>query len=332
MRANKREKRSNPRRKRWIFKGVQMGCILLVVLSLALFNRYLPFRSLLPALALEPRAEGELSLHFLSVGQADCAIVEYPDGSLLFIDGGDGSWASRNHIISYAKGLNIQSAPQINYLVTHADGDHYGGLYELITLFGGDTLYLPIEGTEQTDYQTLLSVAESKGLERVTLTRYQSIAHESGAMFSCISPVAGQAGSGNDLSTALYLEYEGKRALFCGDISAERESVLLTEYLTDESIFNGANDSVQLREIDLLKVAHHGSANSSSQEWLNLLCAKNAVISCGAGNGYNHPRVEVSERLKEARADCEIYRTDELGDIVVRMDKNQVAVSYGSGE
>ncbi len=330
--SSKSDKIPNPRRRRFLLRLLRTGCIFLVVAVIAIVHFVYPFRLALPAYDVSARQEGAMRFHFLDVGQADCTVVEYPDGGLLLIDGGNGSWESRNRLISYLKGLNIQTAPSLSYVVTHADGDHYGGIDEVLRLFGGDVLYLPIVGTEESDYLKLLSTANEAGTQIKTLSRYQTIVHDSGAHFSCLSPLSNEQGDGNELSTVLYFQFGNVRALFCGDVSAKREERLLEEYLVDETFFDGNGYTVRLNEIDILKVAHHGSANSSSREWLNLLQAKYAVVSSGQGNSYGHPTAEAVSALRNARKDCEVYRTDELGDIVVEIQEEKIAVTYGETE
>ncbi len=329
MHAEKREKRRNPRRHATLMRLLGYCLGVLVMLALAITNILLPFRGLIPATQVKARAEGELAVHVLSVGQADCSIVEFPDGELLVIDGGDGSWAASNAIVAYLKGLRVESSPRVNYLLTHADGDHIGGLSEVVSLFGGETLYTPYTEGETEGYSELLRTATSAGVFTERLTRYGVLAHSSGAYVSCLSPLMGEEGEGNALSTVLYLRYGEISMLFCGDISAAREERLLEEYATDETIFDTGEYPVRLDGVNVVKAAHHGSKWSSSQEWLNLLGAEQAIFSCGAGNYYDHPSSEAMAAFKTANAECKLYRTDELGAIVVRMQKNTYAVEYG---
>ncbi len=315
-------------RRRHVLTAIKWCIALVLTVGVGLFNYFIPFRTLLPATQIKARAEGELRVHYLAVGQADCSVVEFPDGELLVIDGGDGSWASRNLMIKYLNGLNATAAPKISYVVTHADGDHYGGIEELIRIFGGDRLYLPSDHSDSGAYRAMLAQANSSRLTIDVMSRYDTIKHPSGAYVSCLSPLAAAEGESNSLSTVLYLSYANRSALFCGDIDAERERILLEEYLTDGSFFDGNGCFVRLENLDLLKVAHHGSGNSSSEEWLNLLRAKRAVVSCGQGNAYSHPALGALTRLKNANPDCEIYRTDELGTVVATVTNTQITVCY----
>lgn len=320
------KKRLNPRQKNILRKCIRIAIIVAIVLIITLLYVLVPFRTLLPAYSIAERKEGELRIHFLYVGQGDCSIVEFPDGELLLIDGGDGAWDKQNKLIRYVKGLK---AEKISYVITHADVDHYGGFQELIRIFGADTVYLPVKGSWSGDYQALLDQVERSGAAVQTLSRYDVIAHSSGAYLNCISPYSEEYGEDNDSSAVLYLSYQGTNVLFTGDITSDREKLLAEEYSFDHTLFDKGVYRVRLEEAHILKVAHHGSASSSSRAWLKLLGAQTAIVSCGRGNEYSHPSFYTLARLKEARPDCEIYRTDELGDVMVHITQNSYTVTYG---
>ena len=86
---------------------------------------------------------------------------------------------------------------------------------------------------------------------------------------------------------------------------------------------------MRLRETDILKVAHHGSAGASGEEWLSCLSPETAILSCGAGNAYRHPAGETLARL--AQAGAQIYRTDELGHIIVHIGDGGYTVEPQGG-
>ena len=98
----------------------------------------------------------------------------------------------------------------------------------------------------------------------------------------------------------------------------------MAEYALYEGIFDSGDLRVRLEDVDILRVSHHGSSASSSEEWLSLLGADVAVISCGADNRYGHPSAAAIERLD--RLVGTIYRTDELGDIVVTISNGTYEV------
>ncbi len=282
------------------------AAIILVALICLLF----PFRSLLPAYKIPARAEGELRLHFLNMGQGDCTVVEFPEGELLVIDGGDGSWAYGNRLIRYIKGFGSK---EISLLVTHADHDHYGGMIPLLRYFDIRRIYLPILAEEAGGYEKLTDAVAENGCEQLTISRYGVIEGSGGAYLVCLNPYSMSETDINDASTVLFLHYEGVNVVLAADISESRERLLAREYALDEHLFDSGEYAVPLAQTHILKVSHHGSAYASSSEWLSLLGAETAVISCGQGNSYGHPTQEALARL----AGSQIFRTDELGDIMI---------------
>ena len=296
------------------------GVIFIVIAVLAYF---FPFRTLLPAYKLPARQEGELRLHFLDVGQGDCTLVEFQDGEVLVIDAGDGAFQTENKLIRYIKGLAPKS---LSMLLTHADSDHLGGFKSLLEVFGTKEFYLPALSSDTADYGTLLAAIEKSGCEKAALSRYDTIVKE-GAYLICLSPYSFGETDENDSSAVLYLDCGGVNAVFCGDISSAREKLLTREYALDETLFDSGDYKVRLDGVKLLKVAHHGSAYSSSEEWLSLLRPETSIISCGRGNDYSHPAEEALARIKAASPNGEIYRTDELGDVMVTIKDGKYTVS-----
>ena len=301
-------------RKKAIRKIMIVCVCALLIGALALFDFLCPFQSMLPAADIPARAEGELRVHFLSVGQGDCAAVEFPDGEVLFIDAGDGGFEAETALLRFVKGLKPVS---ISLAATHANIDHYGGFIKLTSLYPVKKAYLPAVESPTAEYRAFVSAVARTGCETETLTRYSVIAHPSGAYLVCISPYSAGETDENDSSAVLYLSYFGVNVLFCADISGVRERRLLREYALMEGIFDAGGYRVRLNETDIVKVAHHGSAYSSDSDWLGLLGAKTAVISCGRGNSYGHPASGAVKRLSDAGA--EIFRTDELGNVTVHV-------------
>ncbi len=302
--------------KRYFFRlwlrRLRLPAVILLVLIVALVSAFYPFYAILPGLDIPAREEGELRVHFLGVGEGDCAVVEFPDGAVVVIDAGDGGFRRTALIMRYIKGLAYRS---LAYIVTHADLDHYGGFEYLIATLGADALYLPVLDGGGSAYKKLLSIAERAPFPVTRLSRYGTIKNASGAYMVCISPYSVEDTNENDASAVLYLAYEGVRFLFCADITAVRERRLMRDYALDKHIFDCGDCAVRLEGIDFLKVSHHGSAYSSSGEWLALLSPAYAVLTSGAGNRYHHPTLQAAARLDAAGS--KVLRTDELGNIVV---------------
>ncbi|MDP3964757.1 MAG: MBL fold metallo-hydrolase, partial [bacterium] len=107
----------------------------------------------------------------------------------------------------------------------------------------------------------------------------------------------------NDTSIVTRLRYQGITMLFTGDISQEVERALLSQKVDWRS--------------DLLKVAHHGSGDSSIEEFIRAVSPAVSVIQVGEDNSYGHPAKRVLDTLEKAGS--RVFRNDELGDIVVRV-------------
>ncbi len=263
------------------------------------------------------RQAGEMRVHFLDVGQGDCELIELPDGKIMLIDGGaDDESATR--IIRYLNALKIET---IDYLlITHADSDHCGGLQKVVKYKEVKRAFLPLtNATENEAYAAAHAELMAKGCQWEYAARSVDLSVEGEISYTLrfLYPYTLQTEqdvSTNESSAVVWLDFLGASVLFTGDAPMETEEKLMRDHslgLLDKS--------VKLTETELLKVAHHGSADSTSLSFLQYLDVKQAVISCGADNAYGHPTLEVLSALSAQRA--EIYRTDECGNLVWTVSK-----------
>jgi len=112
----------------------------------------------------------------------------------------------------------------------------------------------------------------------------------------------------NDNSNVIYTELDGYKFMFMGDASSTTENEILDMY--------------NLPEIDVLKVGHHGSKTSSSEDFIKEISPKYSVISVGKNNRYGHPNKEVLDNLKDSK----IYRTDKQGSIMFKIKNNKLKI------
>ena len=126
----------------------------------------------------------------------------------------------------------------------------------------------------------------------------------------------------NNLSPILYFSCFGKRFIFTGDAQAQEERYLLEN--VKSGIYNHYyNDlSVNLVDVDYLKLSHHGSMDASCDEFLSLLSPKNVIISVGKYNYFGHPSSETLIRLENICNEYNLYRTDQQGTICIYRDKD----------
>lgn len=274
---------------------------------------------------------GELKMHFLSVGQGDCTLLELPDGKKVMIDGGDGQ---KENNVCIEKYLKTQRIKKLDYVIlTHADQDHYGGLENVLNQVEVSYVYLPRQAklSDGDGYFSLCQTALKKALNVHISERYEAVAGEN-YFLTFLWPQNAELNDGEDTnasSAVIWLDYLGTSALFTGDMPQEIERQLMREYALDPTIFNLGNRVVDITSTEILKVSHHGSASASSLAWLELLNFNTAVISCGVNNEYGHPSAATLENLRAASPNGQIYRTDECGNIVITVNKEgDCAVTY----
>ena len=301
-------------------KYVLLSVLLLLVAGLGIFSAIVPAETWkyyfsLPTVS--QRQEGELRIHFIDVGQGDCIFVELPDGQTLLIDGGGANVQAEEKMMRYLNALKVED---IDYVfITHTDEDHCGGADKVLLYKSVGQLYLPnVENTQvNVAYAQAYAAAVKKQVPMSLCKRgvaVQSIDEKYKYTFSVIYPYLlsdSLSTDENDLSAVSWLDYQGVSTLFAGDISTLTEGLLTTEDSQGLLDIYG----VDLSSTELLKVAHHGSRYSTSEQFLRYLQVKTAIISCGKDNAYGHPHQETLQTLQQCAIN--VYRTDKRGNIVV---------------
>ena len=246
--------------------------------------------------------DGVLIVHFIDVGQADCALLEC-GGMAMLIDGGNTDDGSK--VVKY---LEKQGIEKLDLVVgTHPHEDHIGGLPTVMDSVPVDNLWSgQIPYSNGTTY-AFREIAASKNLT-IQYPQPGDTYLLGTALVTVLGPVKTYYEDVNDLSLVLMVEYEDTRFLFTGDMEMIAEDDML-DYWGDSFDFSA----------DVLKVGHHGSYSSTGYRLLRAVLPTYGVICVGGNNDYGHPHEEPLSRLKDA--EVTIYRTDKMYNIV--------AVSYG---
>ncbi len=303
-------------------KVIALCITLAALLFLCVFSAFVPpetWKYYVGKPRVSARKNGELRIHFLDVGQGDCSIVELPDGKVALIDGGDGRESTEIAVLRYLNALRIDT---IDYLiVSHADSDHCGSLDKILQHKNVLNAYLPTAEPENTndEYAQFYARLLEEDCAKQYSERYLSMGGE-GYTFMMLYPYLPETDSyewdDNLNSSVLWLDYKGVSALFTGDAPTQTESSLVR----DDGLGLFGVYGVELKSTEILKVAHHGSADATSFGFLEYMHTETAVISCGKNNLYGHPSKEVQDNLQTANVD--VYRTDERGTVVITVTPN----------
>lgn len=299
------------------------------------------------------RGDGELQIHFMDVGQGDGILILFPDGRDMLIDCANYNNSStvRGEILDYMD--DYVTDGQLDYLMlTHCDRDHVSFMDEVLEEYQVDNVFMPnvlathdkvaeadipqerlalftdedtvatacyadffIAALTEPDCTVTLNVDADEDSNSVVITdgERQSDGTYDGAtyMLTFYCPTAeyyaesdlSSAEEKNAISPIGVLEYNGFRIVLTGDSNEINEPTFVDR-------IGGQLDC------DVLKVGHHGSETSSTEEFLDAIDCEYAVISCNAaGNTFHHPRQTTLDRFIER--DMTVYRTDNNGNIVL---------------
>lgn len=260
------------------------------------------------------QAPSDLRITMLDVGQGESIFFRMPEGSNVLIDGGS---TSRSKVGEYIilPAVKYYGAASLDYvIITHTDEDHISGVMEILKQ-GYPVKYLILPDLKQHDeaMDKLCGLAEENDTEIIFMRRGDYLSFGKAALF-CLHPFDKfSSGDRNASSLVFYLKYGKFDGLFTGDLdeSGEKE---VGNYLKK----NGLSLSFVSGNLEVLKVAHHGSRYSTGQEFLNQIRPKTALISAGRKNRYGHPHRELLQRL--SAVGCEVFETRSGGAVMLKTD------------
>lgn len=293
--------------------------------------------------------EQGLKIHFIDVDQADAILIEFPTGEKMLIDSGVNKTESGNKLFAYLDKINFREEDDEKvldyFLLTHSDADHIGNAEKVFERFKVKNCIRPnVKSKSEEVVSDSTAVHETQLYDKV-ITALANEVISSGCVeqtsqeglqitsssfveenlnkdnktwkISMLTPIAsclpykeGSKFNYNNYSPIMILEYMGKKVMFTGDAEKEVESDLI-EHCT-------INGTLNYLDVDVLKVGHHGSDTSSSQEFLTHVKPEYAIIEVGKDNKYGHPKQVTIDNLKSVGlTENDIYRTDKNGTILV---------------
>ncbi|MDO5382029.1 MAG: DNA internalization-related competence protein ComEC/Rec2 [Eubacteriales bacterium] len=266
-----------------------------------------------------------LSIDILNVGQGDGIFVQSTDGTSYLFDGGslDVKNVGKYRILPFLKAKGIGCLDYI--VVSHCDKDHISGIKEIIELsdntFSIKCLVLPdiVNKEGEKSYIELVNLAVDKGVSVMYMTQGMSIDSKQ-LKVTCLHPCQGyKYEDSNDYSAIYKVWVDGFSMLMMGDAGEKTEKCLMEDIdeINNQDVVP-VNTPFSIKNISVIKVGHHGSKSSTSQELLREITPMVSLISCGKDNSYGHPHKQTLERLCESG--CKVFRTDSMGAISITVD------------
>jgi competence protein ComEC len=312
--------------KAWKFPPVLIKASVAAVLLLTFLVVFHPFSA--------PRPDGKLHFDFLDVGQGDSTLVTFPDGRTLLIDGG-GQPAIRQIVPRDGEPDEIfepdtgrvgetvvspflwqRGYSRVDYiLATHADTDHMQGLVDVAKNFRVRAALLARAPADDPDFNELAAVLQQRGVPIARISRGDVIVFDD-VRIEVLYPEELRSGDpagerwDNNHSIVLRVTYGEMKFLLTGDIEGPAEKALLGEPASLKA--------------DVVKVPHHGSHTSSTENFVNAVGAKYAVIPVGNRSRFGHPHKEVVDRWLNSGA--KVMTTGERGTITITTDGHDLEI------
>ena len=262
-------------------------------------------------------APPQLRVTFLDVGQGDSIVVQTPSGRTLLVDTGrlsDDDDMGRRVVVPWLRRRGINGIDAM--LLTHPDDDHIGGAVTVLQRLRVSRLFIYSDAIPTPNWERVLKTAKNRGCRTVPLCRGQMIDFHDGAVAEVLNPPAGPLfrthHADNDASLVVRLRYGATSVMLTGDAEEFSEKDMI--------------DSGMDLRADVLKLGHHGSKSSSSEEFLDAVQPAVAIVSAGAKNVYGHPHPSVIERVTTRH--IRVLRTDVDGAITLDSDGKQIAISH----
>jgi competence protein ComEC len=264
------------------------------------------------------RPDGSVHVIVMDVGQGDSILLEGDRGGRILVDGGP----DPNVLMADLDGYIPTWDRRLDAIVlTHPHDDHVAGLVAVVERYQVGRAFESGWFVDTAAYRAWKAALAARGLTPERLATGETLRLDDATLRvlwpddgtvrpSDLDPNATSNRQTNDASIVLLGEYEGRRFLLTGDVEDDVDPILLSRGLPT---------------LDMLKVAHHGSATASSDVLLATVAPSVAVVSVGANNPYGHPNAATMARLRAHSP--HVYRTDQNGTVETTFDRATVTVT-----
>ncbi|MGU8481380.1 ComEC/Rec2 family competence protein [Clostridium perfringens] len=250
-----------------------------------------------------------MSVTYLNVGQGDSELIQV-NGINMLIDAGTNAGA--NDLVKDLKNRGIKTIDIA--IATHPHEDHIVGMDEVLENFDVKSFYAPKVAHTTKTYENMLKAVKNEGLKIKQIKEGTKIDLGKDTEVQVYSPVKSQYEELNNYSPVMKISYGQNSFMFTGD----------AESLVEKEILNENKDL----KADVLKLGHHGSHSSTSEEFLKAVDPSIAIVSCAKDNKYGHPHKETMSNLK--KAGITVYETFRDGDITISSNGKKLDVKLHS--
>lgn len=225
-----------------------------------------------------------LKIYFIDVGQGDSTLIVTPKNKKILIDGGEGK---TNVLFQYLLDRRINKIDYI--IISHFDSDHCNGLIEIIEKMRVENIVMSKQSKESEEYKKILEIIKQKNIKVSSVKAEDKIIIEKNLYTKILNPAEKfEFQDLNNNAIVAKLVYKDFSMLFTGDIEKAEEN-LAKKYKNE-------------LKSTILKVAHHGSKTSTSEEFLKYVEPQIALIGVGENNKFGHPNQITIEKLKNIRS------------------------------
>lgn len=259
----------------------------------------------------------EIKIYFVDVGQGDSTLIQTIEGKNILIDGGGSEFGSfdvgESILLPYLLDRRITT---IDYLmISHFDSDHIGGVFAILENLKVKNIIISKQGETSENLKKFYEITNNKGIRTIIVKKGDIVEIDKYSHFEILFPEDNLIEDNilNNNSIVARFNSLNFSILFTGDIEEIAEKRLCELYSGTDKL-----------EAFVLKVAHHGSKTSSTEEFLELVKPKIALIGVGKNNNFGHPNIDVIERLENMGS--KIYRTDNCGEIIIRINREKLQI------
>lgn len=254
----------------------------------------------------------ELRIYFIDVGQGDACLIVTPSNKTILIDGGG---AKNNEEFDVGKSTLLpylldRKITKIDYMmISHFDVDHTGSFDTVLENIKVGKVIISKQPKNSDEFTNIMKIVKSKNIKVILVSAGDKIKIDKNVLLKILYPEDElQFEDLNNNSIVAKLVYGNFSMLFTGDIEKEAENKILNKY-----------SNADVLKSTVLKVAHHGSKTSSTEEFLKEVRPQIALIGVGKNNLFGHPTKEIIRRLE--KYGIQICRTDKSGEITIKVNK-----------